>query len=150
MAKFRITHEDIEIRDSWGADSDDIVAVRVNGCYVERQSKSGEWFTTYNHGKPLDRIIRTENGTIMAVTADGKVVNANVNLRCDPNNRPSVREIEINETKMPADTKKSKKESSGKSSVGKSALKLLGKGLWGATKFVVSVGINEEMKKNKQ
>ncbi len=119
MAKYRIYDEGNAFFDDYGINSNDVGGVRINGSCVERLGKGNQWFTAYNAGKPIDRLLWTENGAIHAVTDDGKVVNANVNLARNPNCPTKIREITIDEASKSSSKKvEEKKKSSGSSGFG--------------------------------
>lgn len=92
MAKLRIIGEGTEFLDNWVINSNDVGGVRVNGTCVQRLGKDGTWYDRYNAGKPIEKILWTEDGSIMAVLPDGRVQHANVSLSCNPRNKPQVRD----------------------------------------------------------
>ena len=104
----RIIGEGFAFYDDWAIASSNVGGVRVNGNCVERLAKSGEWFMCYNAGKPIEKILWEENGAIHAVTEDGRIEYANVNLSCNPNKKPPVREYSTSSSKK--QTKSSKKK----------------------------------------
>lgn len=114
MTKLRIIGQDTEFIDNWNINSTDVGGVRIQGTCVQRLSKSGSWYDCYNAGKPIEKLLWCENGSIMAVMKDGQVRNANVNLTCNPKNKPQAREYVIddgskeNDVKEDKSTKKSK------------------------------------------
>lgn len=134
MAKYRIINQGSAFYDDYAANSTDVAGVRINGSCVERLGKNGQWFTAYNAGEPIDNLLWTENGAVQAVTSSGKVAYSNVNLTCNPKNKPSVREITIGGKKS---SSRGKREEYSDSSSGAPAILLWPlKGLWWLVKFI--------------
>lgn len=135
MKKFRIIGEGSEFQDNYGIQNTDVGGVRIHGTCVQRLSKDGRWYNCYTSDKPIKKILWTENGSIMAVTQDDRVQYANVNLKCNPNNKPRVRDYVVEGRSKPAKQKS-------KRTIGGSFLKSGWwwkwplKGLWAIIKFV--------------
>ena len=136
MKKFGIIGEGTEFIDDWGVNSTDVGGVRINGNCVQRLSKSGTWYDCYNAGKPIEKLLWTENGSVMAVTQDGRAQYA-ANLACNPQNKPKVREYVLEDkSKVDNDTPKREAESRGSSSRSGWWWKWPLKGIWAAVKFI--------------
>ncbi len=142
MKTLRIIGEDTEFIDNWGINSNDVGGVRIRGNYVQRLSKNGAWIDCYNAGKPIEKILWCENGQVMAVTGDGSVQSANVNLTCNPANKPQAKDYVIEDAAQADKSKGSKRESNQKEKSGKKFLpegwwyKYPLKGLWKLIKFI--------------
>ena len=143
MTKLRIIGQDTEFIDNWNINSTDIGGARIKGNCVQRLSKDGKWYDTYNAGKPIEKLLWCENGSIMAVTQDGQVKHA-MDLACNPKNKPKVSDYVIDDGSK-ANAAKEEKASKKNKSEEKSGKKFFpagwwykwpAKGLWKATKFI--------------